>query len=376
VNRNSFGLSSRAEDTRRAGEGILSRTVVNSRFIAASLLLALLLSACAVTSHQALRAAIPIATSTPRPIELPADDRPHQDLTEWWYYTGHLTADSGARYGFEVVVFQIERADAPVVYAAHVAITDHQRRQFHYDQRSWTLAQPATTFDLSDGSWRVRGDGSSDFLKADAAGYALDLRVTPTKPPALHGKDGVISFGPVGDSFYYSSTRLAVQGVVDDHGQRLSVSGEAWKDRQWGNFLIVPGGGWDWYSLQLSDGSDLMLFVLRDVLNQAVPSYGTLVRPNGSTEELALGTTQVNALGTWTSPATGTTYPAGWSLSLPEQGLQLTLSPVLPDQELDTRNSTGETYWEGEITVEGQSHGKPIAGKGYVELTGYAATRR
>jgi predicted secreted hydrolase len=348
---------------------------VQQKWVEALLSLALLLSACAAPAHQPLRPATPVATPTPRPIQLPADDRPHHDLTEWWYYTGHLTADSGAAYGFEVVVFQIERADIPVVYAAHVAITDHQRGEFYYDQRSWTLAQPPPTFDLGDGNWRVRSDGWSDLLTANAAGYALDLRMKPTKPPALHGNHGVISFGPVGDSYYYSSTRLAVTGVVDDHGQRLSVSGEAWKDRQWGNFLVVAGG-WDWYSLQLSDGSDLMLFMLRDVLSQARLSYGTLVHADGSTADLAAGIAQVKPLGAWTSPTTGTTYPSEWALSLPEQDLQLTLSPILPNQELDTRNSTGEIYWEGEITVEGQSHGKPIAGKGYVELTGYAAPRR
>jgi predicted secreted hydrolase len=347
-----------------------------TRTVLGLIVLALLVSACAAPPHQSLRPATPPPTETPKAIQLPADDRPHNDLTEWWYYTGHLTAETGATYGFEVVVFQIERADVPIEYAAHVAITDHHRGEFRFDERTWTRDQPPTTFDLGDGSWRVVGAGASDVLEANAAGYSLDLRVTPTKPPALHGDRGVISFGPVGDSYYYSSTRMIVQGALDDHGKRLSVTGEAWKDRQWGNFLVVPGGGWDWYSLQLTDGSELMLFVLRDVLGQAAPSYGTLVHPDGPTQEVTAGMFQTKALDHWTSPTTGTTYPSGWSLSLPEQDLRLTLSPVIPDQELDTRKSTGQIYWEGEVTAEGQSHGKPIAGKGYVELTGYAAMRR
>jgi predicted secreted hydrolase len=164
-----------------------------------------------------------------------------------------------------------------------------------------------------------------------------------------------------------------VQGTILDHGVSTAVTGDAWKDRQWGNFIVTPGGGWDWYSLQLTDGSELMLFVLRDVLGQASPSYGTLVHPDGTTESLAPGTIRANALGSWTSPATKTTYPSGWSLAAPDRDLRLTLEPVLSDQELDTRSSTGQIYWEGEVSIVGQSRGKPIAGKGYVELTGYAA---
>jgi predicted secreted hydrolase len=295
-------------------------------------------------------------------------------LTEWWYYTGHLTADSGPAYGFEVVFFQVQRSNVPVQYAAHVAITDHQRGEFHYAERTWTRDRPPEAFHVADGDWAIAGVGASDILSAGADGYGVDLRLTPTKPPVLHGENGVISFGPVGDSYYYSSTRMIVQGSLDDHGHRRSVNGEAWKDRQWGDFLVVPDGGWDWYSLQLSDGTDLMLFVLRDILGKASPSYGTLVHPDGTTEALLAGTTAVKALGTWTSPATETTYPSGWSVSLPDQDLRLAVQPVLPNQELDTRQSTGQIYWEGEVSVGGTSHGKPIAGQGYVELTGYATT--
>jgi predicted secreted hydrolase len=317
---------------------------------------------------------MPVPTPTLAPIRLPADDRPHDDLTEWWYYTGHLTGDSGAAYGFEVVFFQIERANVPVVYAAHAAITDHARGEFHYGEQTWTRDRPPAAFDLADGDWHIAGDGASDRVMATVKNYALDLQLTPTKPPVLHGEKGVISFGPVGDSYYYSSTRMTIQGNLVDHGNRTSVTGEAWKDRQWGNFLVVPGAGWDWYSLQLGDGTDLMLFVLRDVLGKASPSYGTLVHPDGTTETLSAGASVVKAIGAWTSPTTGTAYPSGWSISLPDKELRLSVRPVLLDQELDTRKSTGEIYWEGEVTAEGESHGKPIAGQGYVELTGYAQT--
>lgn len=337
-------------------------------------MLAILLTACASYPHEPLRPATPVPTATPRPIVLPADDTPHQDLTEWWYYTGHLKAASGQQYGFEYVIFQIERAGAPPFYASHFAITDHQRGEFHYDQQTWTSQTIPTTFDLGNGSWTLQGSGTSDRLEATMPGYGIQLQVTPTKPPALHGTNGVVSFGPVGDSYYYSDTRLSVSGTVTDHGATETVTGEAWKDRQWGNFLATQGGGWDWFSVQLSDGSDVMLFLLRGALGEVSPAYGTLVSADGKTSPLPAGAARVSATGQWTSPTSHATYPMGWTVDLPNQQLQLTLTPVLKDQELDAMKSTGEIYWEGEVTIAGTAAGEPVNGQGYVEMTGYAAT--
>jgi predicted secreted hydrolase len=303
---------------------------------------------------------------------LPADDTPHNDLTEWWYYTGHLGGPSGASYGFEMVVFQVERQNVPVFYAAHLALSDHRRRQFFFDQRTWSLDRPPDRFDLGTDTWQIQGGNGSDVLKGTLQDYAIDLRVTPVKPPALHGTNGVVSFGPAGDSYYYSSTRMSVQGTLTDHGTATAVSGEAWKDRQWGNFLTARGGGWDWFSLQLSDGTDLMLFVLRGASGETLPVYGTLVAPDGSEETLGPNPARVTALGSWESPASHATYPSGWTVDLSDRDVKLRAEPVIPDQELDTRESTGQFYWEGEVTILGQSRGRPVSGTGYVELTGYA----
>jgi predicted secreted hydrolase len=335
------------------------------------ILLTFLVSSCSPVAHQPLRAATPVPTATARPIQLPGDDAPHADLTEWWYYTGHLATPAGQKYGFELVIFQIERQGAPIQYFAHVAVTDHQRQEFHFDQQAWQRDRAPATFDLGNDAVQMRGDGTSDLLKATLPGYGLDLRVTPTKPPALHGGGGVISFGPVGDSYYYSQTRLEISGTISDHGSSQAVSGLAWKDRQWGNFLVLPSGGWDWYSLQLDDGTDLMLFVLRDAKGTS-PAYGTLVSPDGEAQALPSSAATVEPTGRWASPHSGATYPSGWMVGLPDHGLSLSLAPILRDQELDTRGSTGSIYWEGEVAVTGTSGGRPIAGTGYVELTGYA----
>lgn len=344
---------------------------MSGRYLWLGLLVALLVG-CASTPHRPLEPATPAATPTPRPIRLPADDAPHADLTEWWYYTGHLDSADGQQYGFEFVVFQVERQDAPVFYAAHFAITDHQRQQFHFDQRSWTLARAPASFALGTGDWQMTGDGTFDALKASMPGYAIDLKVSALKAPTLHGNDGVVSFGPAGDSYYYSDTRLAVQGSIVDHGIPRKVQGLAWKDRQWGNFLTVAGSGWDWFSIQLSDGTDLMLFLLRGSIGQVSPAYGTLVSTDGASETLPPGAARVAVIGHWTSPHTGAVYPANWSIDLPDQRMQLKIKPVLPDQELDTRASTGQVYWEGEVTIDGQNQGHSVNGQGYVELTGYA----
>ncbi len=348
---------------------------VIGRSIALGLVLVLLVG-CAPVAHRPLASATPLPTATPHPIRLPADDAPHDDLTEWWYYTGHLETPDHHHYGFEFVIFQVERQDAPIYYAAHFAITDPQRKEFHYDQKSWTLARAPTTFDIGTGGWTVTGDGYTDTLRATMPGYGVDLKVSALKHPTFHGHDGVVSFGPAGDSYYYSVTRLAVEGAIDDHGVRRTVHGVAWKDRQWGNFLTVAGGGWDWFSVQLSDGTDLMLFLLRGPLGTTSPSYGTLVPAEGPAVELQPGTASVTVTGHWTSPHTDATYPSGWTLDLPDRRMQLQVKPVLADQELDTRPSTGQVYWEGEVTIDGEDLGRPVTGQGYVELTGYAKPRQ
>ncbi len=348
---------------------------MTGRFVWLGLVLTLLVG-CAPVAHRPLAPATPVPTPTPYPIRLPADDAPHADLTEWWYYTGHLATSDNLRYGFEFVIFQVMRQGAPIYYAAHVAVTDHQRREFHYAQKSWTRARAPTTFSIGTNDWHLSGSGQTDVLAATMPGYGIDLAVSALKPPTFHGKDGVVSFGPAGDSYYYSGTRLAVEGTVDDHGVRRAVQGLAWKDRQWGNFLTVAGGGWDWFSLQLSDGTDLMLFLLRGPLGETSPSYGTLVPADGPPVTLRPGATRVTVDGSWTSPRTDATYPSGCTLDLLDRRMHLQLKPVLQDQELDARASTSQIYWEGEVTVEGQNLGHAVTGQGYVELTGYAKSGR
>lgn len=341
------------------------------------LVLSLLMSACSGGNGAgSLRLAAAPGESARKPlppIQLPQDESPHRDLTEWWYYTGHLYG-GGKRYGFELVTFQAVRGQLPPAYVAHFAVTDIGRRRFAYDQRSHTGPQPRSGYDLDVGGWRMGGLGGTDRVRAEMRDYAMDLTLTATKPVVLHDGDGVVEFGPAGDSYYYSRTRMSVSGVLTDHGTRIPVSGQAWMDHQWGNFISVAGGGWDWYSFQLDDGADLTISVVRDLEGRTVLSYGTYIDRNGKSTHLTSQDYSVAATGRWTSPRTGATYPSGWNLSVPSQRLHVHVVPAIPDQELDTRASTGVAYWEGAVDVTGTRAGKPASGVGYVELTGYSAS--
>ncbi len=347
--------------------------------------------------------------SDPQPVVLPRDDGPHERLTEWWYYTGHLTDEQGGAWGFEYVIFRAERGDFPVTWASHIALTDETNRTFTYAQRSaiGPLADRSprdgsgdpTGFDLAiagldvggaPGSlappWSMVGGGGSDRIAASvgsaeqttsatapAKDLAFDLQLTTDRPVALHDRDGWIDFGPAGGSYYYSRTRMQATGTLTYGDRDLQVTGIAWFDHQWGDFIAVGGGGWDWFAVNLDDGTDLTVSVVRDAAQRRVLSYATVVDPDGGTRHVDAAAIVLRETGqTWTSTRSGATYPAGWSIEIASEDLSLQLTPTVPDQELDTRATTGVIYWEGSQRVTGTRAGVPISGRGYVELTGYA----
>jgi len=323
---------------------------------------------------------VPAASAAVRlpPVRFPQDEGPHHDLTEWWYYTGHLTAPDGHHYGFEEVFFQALRGDLAPVYAAHFALTDVTRGQFHFAQRQqvepdvFVRNSSRQGFDLAVGDWTMRGLAGHDELAAAMPDYAIHLTLTATKAPVLHGGDGLISYGAAGFSYYYSRTRMAVVGEVTDHGRPMPVTGVAWMDHQWGNFISLLGGGWDWFSIQLNDDTEYMIYFIRSANHQVLSTYATRVAPNGSAQVLPASVLAVRATGSWTSPHTGAVYPSGWTVAIPSERLALTLTPEVRDQELLTAASTGVDYWEGATWISGSLAGAPVSGEGYVELTGYA----
>ena len=337
---------------------------------------------------------VPSRAPDPIPVELPRDDAPHDRLTEWWYYTGHLASASGDRYGFEFVVFRAERGGFPVTWASHLAITDETNGEFEYAQRAAfgpqvdvrSADEPGFSLALSDGSggdpWRMAGSDGSDRLVATLSeaeatlagiggGLSLDLTLDASKPAALHDGEGWIDFGPGGSSYYYSRTAMDATGSVSVGGRESRVTGTAWFDHQWGDFITVGGGGWDWFAVNLDDGTDLTLSLVRNGDGSYPLVYGTLVDAEGRTRHLPREAFTVEVTDRWVSPQTGADYPAGWTIELPAEELVIHLTPTVADQELDTRATTGVVYWEGSQRVDAERDGQPIGGEAYVELTGY-----
>jgi predicted secreted hydrolase len=334
----------------------------------------------------------PVAGAT---VNFPQDEAPHNDLMEWWYYTGHLNTTDGLNYGFEYVIFQVRRSNFPAGYVSHFAITDLNKQSFKYDQQLVASHQPyvpgsLTGFSLAAGSWTMQGLGGTDHLKATMQdnSYGIDLTVQDQKGPVLHGT-GEFSYGPAGFSYYYSRPRMQVTGQLQVDGQTKTIqSGVAWFDHQWGDFIPMAGG-WDWFSLHLSDDTELMVYYLRDDRNNVADVFGTYVpacaapcetQSNKPVKVVELHREDFNITptGHWTSPRNGGVYPAGWNVKVKAEGmpaLDLNVKPALADQELDTSRTTGLTYWEGACTVVGTKDNQPLTGQAYVELTGYARSQ-
>ncbi len=330
----------------------------------------------------------------------PADHAAHPAYkTEWWYYTGHLKTAAGKQFGYELTFFRIGNQNAkgekpaPVagskwktdtLYAAHFALSDEANQAFHYSEKlnatGLDIAGARTDlYSVWNELWSVEQLGDRMILHADSPDgkQELHLMLASEKAPAIHGENGVSQKAScVGcASHYYSLTRLKTDGFLVLDGKATPVTGLSWMDHEFGsNQLASNQTGWDWYSVQLADKSELMLYLLRTGNGQIDPnSSGTVVDPDGKTHHLKLADFKVTPSGkTWTSPKTGGKYPMGWQVSVPSAQLQLQVTPAFENQELST-GSTGVAYWEGSSHVTGTHAGQPVTGQAYVEMTGYVA---
>ncbi|MEM1271894.1 MAG: lipocalin-like domain-containing protein [Bacteroidota bacterium] len=323
--------------------------------------------------------------------------------TEWWYYTGNVTSTEGRRYGYQFTLFRsaltpptdtagLGSTDSDwttnQLFMGHFALTDIDGDAFYAYERfsrasaGLAGAQPEP-FRVWLEDWSAEAAGPVDDpaqlpmrVRAYDEGTGLDLTLTPAKPMTLQGERGLDPKGAgVGNaSYYFSYTRLATEGTMTVEGETVEVSGLSWMDREWSTSALDEGQvGWDWFALQLDDGSDLMYYQLRE--SDGSPSRftnGVVVDEAGQRTTLTLDDVTLTVTDTWTSPDGGT-YPAGWTLSAPTDNLDLVITPTVADQELDV----SVRYWEGSVTITGTHNGQPVAGRGYVEMTGYgdAATR-
>ena len=336
----------------------------------------------------------------------PADLRSHPGFrNEWWYFTGTVEAEGepGRRLGFQLTFFRVGLAPAaPAVDSAwatadavmvHAAVTDVRAGTHTFTEVLWRAAPLLGGFPSApdpvvawaraapgtDGRWEVRLDdgGFRLAMRDDAVGLALDLALAPEKPPALQGPNGLSrkSAEEGYSSLYVSLTRLATSGEVVVGGRRLAVRGESWMDREIGSSQLAPDQvGWDWWSLRLRDGRDLMLYVLRRRDGSASWRNATLVDRDGRVRLLAPGEWTARATGSWRSAATGATYPSGWELALPGEGIRLSILPEVREAENRSALVPGLFYWEGPVRAVDASGAQ--AGEGYVELTGYGEHAR
>jgi predicted secreted hydrolase len=308
-------------------------------------------------------------------VRLPLDESPHCSGGEWWYYSGEVVTDEARGYGIQAVIFHVPlgRKDA---WVAHFSVLDEASGVFAYDH-SRSVDQAARGalasdgFDLSTALLQMTGAAGQDHLRgamADGA-YAVDLILQDARGAVLHGEEGYAPYGADGRSFYYSRPRMQAQGTLEINGEPHAVSGILWFDRQWGRDLKDPRLPWDWFSLRLDDGADVMLYAFRDT-NPAV-AFGTYIPATGDPMPLAREDFITTPTAWWTSPHTGIAYPVGWEISIVPQQLSLTVTAVADNQEFDARSTTLNVYWEGLCTVTGTRAGQPVVGRAYVELTNY-----
>jgi predicted secreted hydrolase len=346
----------------------------------------------------------------------PRDHGSHPEYkTEWWYYTGHLRTASGKRYGFEVTFFRVgvnpvvpsadegpgargtheERGpraarpgrstplgmtsswDLRHIMPAHFAITDVNAQDFRFYEKlnrasPYTAGAAEDRLDVFNEGWSARSNPDGSWrLVAKEGKDSIDLTLRSRKEPAVHGENGV-SIKAQGAGFashYYSMTRMEAEGTVN--GQR--ASGQAWMDHEFGSSALRESQqGWDWFSIQLDNEAELMLYVIRRTDGTPdVTSSGSLITSGGSVIHLRREQMRITPLARWKSPKSGATYPVRWRVELPSLDVALDVRPVMESQELITHGSTRVTYWEGACDVSGTFGGSPVRGDAYVEMTGY-----
>ena len=391
-------MQTRNEAQRRGSRK--ARTVIGRRY--ADLLWAAVL---AVLMPAPLQAAdiTPVQASYPpvlagKPLVFPHDLGAHPDYrTEWWYITGWLHDAAGVERGFQLTFFRVRTLigeDNPSRFAprqlilAHAAVADPATGQLRHAERAARaypgLAEAATgTTQVGVGGWSLRTDeGAPDSDRAayrthiDAQDFGFDLVFDPGRAPVLNGREGFSQKAPdpINASYYYSRPQLRTSGTLRLDGEPFAVSGHAWLDHEWSSEILPAGAsGWDWIGINLHDGGSLMLFQMRDAEGRAMWAAGTLGDKAGQARKFAADEVRFEPLRHWTSPRTGVRYPVEWRLHL-THGRTLQLRPLLDDQELDSRSSTGAVYWEGAVRLfdTQAGGGEREIGQGYLEMTGYA----
>ncbi len=322
--------------------------------------------------------------------EFPRDHASHPEFKlEWWYYTGNVQTTAGRRFGYQVTFFRVGIDPAPAnpsrwavrdLFMTHLAVSDPRGRRYRFDERLSRggpgLAGAATDlYRVWNEDWSASLDAQGrHVIRAIDQGTGVELTLDEGKRPAINGVNGVSQKGEQAGnaSHYYSLTRMPTRGTLIIEGERFDVTGESWMDHEFGtSFLEKAQQGWDWLSIQLADGRDLMLYQLRRADGSRDPrSSATVVDQQGRTTHLAANDFTTTATGSPFRAPSGAAYPVRWTIRIPGMQLALDVTTPLENQELSTRGA-GVSYWEGVIDVSGTSGGSAVTGRGYLEMTGY-----
>jgi len=322
--------------------------------------------------------------------EFPRDYYNHPDYqTEWWYYTGNVQSADGHKFGFELTFFrqglsrdpkQNSAWDLRDIYFAHFALSDLTGKKFFHTERTnrpgpGIAGASASLQKVWNGNWSVVWMNGEEHLTALADSFSLNLSLHSRKPPVIHGVNGVSQKSTgLRASHYFSETRLAASGTLTFEAKSYSVTGLAWMDHEFFTHQLEANQvGWDWFSVQLNDNSELMLFQIRRRDGSVDPfSAGSYVDPRGNARHLRSTDFQLTPTAAiWTSPDTHAHYPVQWQIRVPSLNLTLAVSTPLPSQELVATSNVAPSYWEGAVLLQGKKSSTDIAGAGYLEMTGY-----
>jgi predicted secreted hydrolase len=326
----------------------------------------------------------------PIAFEFPNDHNAHPDFrSEWWYFTGNTSTDDGHEFGFQFTIFRFALKPSPSqspspwrrsnLYMGHFAISDISAGTFHSYERQ---ARPALNLAgerraplsiwIGDWSLELIDEGSETWhVLAKQNGYTLDINLRAERPVLLQGDQGLSkkSAAPGNASYYYSIPRLSVHGTIGTPEQLHQVRGQGWYDHEWSTSALAEGQqGWDWFSLQLDDGREVMFYQIRDADGRSDgASHGVVLSKDGTQSPLDSTEFEIKVRRHWRSPDSGARYPSEWHIKIPKQQLDILVTPRFADQEW----RQNFTYWEGAVSVTSKSDDEPIIGRGYVELVGY-----
>ncbi len=335
-----------------------------------------------------------------RTFSFPQDHFSHPEFkTEWWYYSGHLYSQEKKSYGYQLTFFRTglkretkdHRSKWTIqdLYFAHLAITDESGGKFQYLEKisrgslgeagASAYKKGEKTFRIWIEDWSAEGKGplmQQHVLKGGDKTFGIELTLTPEKNPVIHGQNGISqkAEGKGYASHYYSIPLLKTEGKIFLQNKEIPIQGISWMDHEFGSSQLREYQvGWDWFSIQLDKGMELMFYQIRHKDGKIDPySSGTVIFPDGTYQHLFRNQFQIEVLDHWKSSKSGAVYPSKWRVKVPGHQIDLTLFPTVKDQELITKESTRVIYWEGSVKADGKYQGEPIKGVGYVELTGYA----